>query len=125
MPDVTAPAAPAATAAQGIAAALLRHAITAAGSAIVARGWVDQSTATSAVGPLSDYALGVAMMAGASAWAWARAHLTHTRWAEAWRLLNGQVAPSPAPVIRGGYQPATSDAGPPPTGGSGESASGR
>lgn len=58
--------APAATAARAIADAIARHAITAAGSAIVARDYLDQAAVDGATGPITDYALGGALLAAAS-----------------------------------------------------------
>ncbi len=72
--------APAATAARAIAAALLRHALTAAGAALVAHRYVDQTTADSAVGPIGDYVLGAGLTLGATGWSAIRAHAVHWRW---------------------------------------------
>ena len=76
--------APAASAARAIADAILRHAQTAAGIALVARGYGDQSTADSAVGPIGDYALGCAIALAASNWGVFRARAEHWRWVQAW-----------------------------------------
>ena len=46
--------APAATAARAVLMAVGRHALTAGGTALVAHGWVDQQTATSAIGPIAE-----------------------------------------------------------------------
>ncbi len=75
--------APAATAAKAVAGALLRHAITVAGTALVAHGLVDQQTADSATGPIADYALGGGLAVGAASWAAIRARLTHSKWVQA------------------------------------------
>ena len=76
--------APAASAARAIAGAILRHALTAAGTALVARGYVDQGTADSAVGPIGDYVLGSAVALAASSWGVFRARAEHWRWVQAW-----------------------------------------
>lgn len=78
MPDLGS-AAPAASAARAVLMALGRHALTAAGTALVAHGYVDQQTATSAVEPITEYLAGVLVAAGAAG-AW----LMHTRWVRAW-----------------------------------------
>ena len=75
---------PAATAAKGIAAALLRHALTAGGAALVAHRYVDQATADSAVGPIGDYVLGAALTLGSAGWGVIRARAAHWRWVQAW-----------------------------------------
>ena len=75
--------APAATAARAIAGAILRHILTAAGTALVAHGYVDQDTANSAVGPIDDYVLGAAIALGASGWGVIRARAAHWRWVRA------------------------------------------
>ena len=82
------PAAPAATAARAVAGALLRHAITATGTVLVAHGWLDQQTADSVIGPVADEALGIALTLGAAGWAGVRARLVHSRWAAAWATLS-------------------------------------
>lgn len=76
--------APAATAARAIAAALLRHALTAAGTALVARGYVDQATSDTAIGPIGDYIVGAGIAIGATGWGALRARAAHWRWVRAW-----------------------------------------
>lgn len=76
--------APAATAVRAVAAALLRHVLTVAGTALVAHGWVDQNTADTAVGPVAEEVLGLAITVGAACWAAIRARIAHSRWAHAW-----------------------------------------
>lgn len=84
-PDgMTDASAPAASAARAIAGAIIRHALTAAGTALVAHGYVDQGTADSAVGPIGEYVLGVAIAGGAAGWGVFRARATHWRWVQAW-----------------------------------------
>lgn len=89
--------APAATAARAIAGAVLRHALTIAGTALVARGYVDQETAHNAVPPIADYLVGAAMATASASWAGLRAWFAHTRFAAAWAALNGDDVPSPDP----------------------------
>ena len=76
-------AAPAASAARAVAGAILRHALTAIGTALVAHRYVDQATADSAVGPIADYVLGAAIALGASGWGVIRARAAHWRWVRA------------------------------------------
>lgn len=76
-------AAPAANAARAIAAALLRHALTAAGATLVAHRYVDQATADSAIGPIGDYVLGAALTLGSAGWGAIRARAVHWRWIRA------------------------------------------
>lgn len=76
--------APAATAARAIAGALLRHVLTAAGTALVAHGWLDEQTASSAVAPIAEFVIGTAVACGAAGWAAARARISHWRWVQAW-----------------------------------------
>jgi hypothetical protein len=87
--------APAATAARAILAAVVRHAITAAGTALVAHGYLDQATADAATSPIADEAVGALMIVGAGAWGAIRARLSHTRWAAAWAALQGDPPPQP------------------------------
>jgi len=94
------PSAPAATAARAIGAALFRHVLTAAGTALVAHGFVDQDTATSAVGPIAEQLLGLTVTIGAASWSALRARLSHTRWADAWHALT-----APAPEVQQGEHP--------------------
>ena len=76
--------APAATAAKAIAGALLRQAITVAGTALVAHRVVDQQTADSLTGPVGDYVLGAGLALGSAGWSVFRARLMHSRWLQAW-----------------------------------------
>ena len=77
-------AAPAKSAALGIAGAILRHALTAASTALVTHRYIDQTTATDAVGPISDYVLGAGVAIGSAAWGVFRARASHWRWVQAW-----------------------------------------
>ncbi len=119
MPDAPAPAA---TAARAIAAALIRHAITAAGTALVAHGYVDQGTVNDAVSPIADEVLGVAVVVASAGWSVVRAHLTHSRWAAAWAALNGPsprgelpnpsaVAASPSAIAKASASPQSTTEG--------------
>ncbi|MDH7640529.1 Pam3-gp28 family putative phage holin [Sphingomonas oryzagri] len=74
---------PASTAARAIAAAIVRHVITAAGTALVAHGYVDQDTVNGAVSPIADEVLGALLVAGAASWSAIRARAAHWRWVEA------------------------------------------
>ena len=76
--------APAASAARAIAGAILRHALTAAGTTLVAHGYVDQATADGAIGPVADYALGTALACASAGWGVFRARAEHWRWVQAW-----------------------------------------
>lgn len=91
MPDAPAPAA---TAARAIAAAVLRHVLTAAGTSLVARGYLDQGTVNDAVSPFADEILGALIVCASAGWGVVRAHLSHGRWARAWAALQ---APTPQP----------------------------
>ncbi len=84
MSDTAGPAGPARTAARAIAAALLRHALTAAGTYLAHRGWVDQETANSAVGPITEELLGAGVALGSTCWGALRARASHWRWVRAW-----------------------------------------
>ncbi len=75
---------PTRTAVKAVAGALIRHAITTAGTAFVAHGYLDQQTADSATGPIADYLLGAGLVAGSAMWAVARARIMHWRWVQAW-----------------------------------------
>ena len=85
--------APAATAVKGIAAAALRHAVTAAGVALAARGVIDAQTASRATGPIVEGMMGVAAACGAAGWSMLRAWITHSRYAVAWARLTGTNFP--------------------------------
>ena len=67
-----------------------RVALTAAGTALVAHGYVDQGTADSAVGPIAEELLGVSITLGAAWWSAIRARLSHIRWAQAWHALRAR-----------------------------------
>ncbi len=91
--------APAASAANAIAGALIRHGITAAGTALVAHGYLDQQIVDSATDPLADYLLGAGLVAGSAIWSAGRASLMHSRWVQAWiaparPLLTSPTAPA-------------------------------
>lgn len=76
--------APAASAAKAIAGALIRHALTAAGTAIVARGVIDQQTADGITGAAGDYVLGAGLALASAGWGVLRARAVHWRWVQAW-----------------------------------------
>lgn len=86
--------APAASAAHAIAGAIVRHALTAAGTALVAHGYVDQQTATNAIDPLADYVLGAALAFGAAGWSALHARLMHSRWVLAWKAPAKPLPPA-------------------------------
>ena len=92
MPDT----APATTAARAVLMALGRHALTAGGTALVAHGWVDQQTATSAVGPIAEYLVGAGLAAGAAGFSAFKAWLMHQRWVRAWLAPAQSLAAEPA-----------------------------
>lgn len=87
---------PAASAARAIALAILRHCLTAAGTALVAHGVVDQGTVNDAVSPIADEILGAVIVAGAAGWSWCAAHLSHSRWRRAWAAMTAPEAPPAA-----------------------------
>lgn len=81
--------APAATVWRAMLGALVRKLLAIAGTALVTRGFVDQSTADGWLPIVVEQVVGASMIGGATAWSVARAKLTHTRWAAAWRALVG------------------------------------
>ncbi|UAK24333.1 Pam3-gp28 family putative phage holin [Sphingomonas nostoxanthinifaciens] len=85
--------APAATAVHALLASLVRHALVAAGSALVTRGIVDQGAVDGFIATMVETIVGTLMVAGATGWAQARAFLSHTRLAAAWAALNGDPQP--------------------------------
>lgn len=89
MPDVPTPAS---LAVRAVLAAVLRHVITLAGAALVARGLLDPGTADGAVEPIVAELAGLAMIIGAAAWSGVRS-LTHSRLRAAWRALTGEDEP--------------------------------
>ncbi|UAK23689.1 Pam3-gp28 family putative phage holin [Sphingomonas nostoxanthinifaciens] len=95
MPDLSAPAA---TAVHALLASFVRHALVAAGSALVTRGIVDQGAVDGFVATMVETIVGTLMVAGATGWAQARAFLSHTRWAAAWAALNAEPASLPDAV---------------------------
>ncbi|USI71603.1 hypothetical protein [Sphingomonas morindae] len=88
MPELTAPAA---TASRAILGALARKAITIAGTALISHGLVDQGTVDAATGPIADYLVGAGLILASGAWSIARARITHTRFANAWRKLTSDA----------------------------------
>lgn len=76
--------APAATAVRAVLGAIVRHLLGIIGTTLVARGYVDQDTASSASGPIADYVLGALIAIGALGWGAFHAWLTHTRFYMAW-----------------------------------------
>lgn len=84
---------PAATAGRAVALAVLRHGLTAAGTALVAHGYIDQGTVNDAVSPIADEILGAAIVAASAAWSWCAARLSHSRWRAAWAALTAPEAP--------------------------------
>ncbi|UAK24170.1 Pam3-gp28 family putative phage holin [Sphingomonas nostoxanthinifaciens] len=72
--------APVATAVHALLASLVRHALVAAGSALVTRGIVDQGAVDGFIATMVETIVGTLMVAGATGWAQARAFLSHTRW---------------------------------------------
>lgn len=87
MTEITAPAA---TVARAIAGALVRSLLKIAGTALVTRGLVDQGTVDGAIPMLAEEIAGSLLVAAASGWSVARAAITHTRFAAAWRALRGE-----------------------------------
>lgn len=87
-------AAPAASAARASAGAIVRHALTVAGTALVAHGYVDQGTADGAISPIADYELGAALALGASGWGVLRARAAHWRWVQAWTAPARPIPPA-------------------------------
>jgi hypothetical protein len=92
MPDLPAPAA---TAARALLASLVRHVLTAIGTALVTRGWVDQGAVDGYMATAVEMVVGVLLAGGSLAWGQVRAYLSHTRWQRAWDALR-TVEPSAA-----------------------------
>ena len=87
---------PGRTALRAVAAVIVRHLLTAAGTYLAHRGWVDQATADSAVGPIADELLGAGLVIGSAGWGVVRAKLSHGRFARAWAILTA-ASPDPRP----------------------------
>jgi len=83
--------APAATAARAILGTLARTGLKIVGTALVTRGVIDQGTADGVVPMLAEEVVGLICVGAGSLWSVARARLTHTRFAAAWRALNGDA----------------------------------
>lgn len=88
---------PATSAAKAVAGALLRHFLTMAGTALVARGLVDQQTADTATGAVADYVLGAGLAVAASGWGAFRAWASHWRWVQAWTAPARPLPPATLP----------------------------
>ena len=82
--------APAATVARALLASLVRHALTVAGTALVTRGLVDQGTVDGYMATAVEMVVGALIVAGSTAWGQFRAFWSHTRWAAAWKALQGR-----------------------------------
>ena len=95
---------PAASAGRAIALAVLRHVLTAGGTALVAHGYVDQDTVDTAVSPIADEILGALIVAGSACWSWWAARLSHSRWRKVWADL---TAPGPSPAGAAPVAPAS------------------
>ena len=85
MPDIPAPAA---TAARALLASLVRHFLTALGTALVTRGAVDQGAVDGYMATAVEMVVGALIVAGATGWGQLRAWLSHGRFAAAWAALN-------------------------------------
>ncbi|WP_404711471.1 hypothetical protein [Sphingomonas sp. MMS24-J13] len=82
--------APAATAARALLASAVRHALTAAGTALVTRGLVDQGAVDGFMATGVEMVVGALIVAGATCWGQFRAWMSHGRFAAAWAALNGE-----------------------------------
>ena len=96
MPDTPAPAA---TAARALLASLVRHVLVMIGTALVTRGLVDQGTVDGYMATAVEMVVGALIVAGSTAWGQFRAFWSHTRWAAAWKALQGggSLAGEPGP----------------------------
>lgn len=83
---------PAGLAVRAVLAAVLRHLITLAGAALVARGLLDSGTADAAIEPIVAELVGLAMILGALAWSGLRS-LTQPRVTAAPRALRDEDEP--------------------------------
>ena len=83
----TAPAAPAATVARALLGSATRHLLTAAGTALVTRGIVDQGTVDGVMPMAVEIVVGAALATFSTGWGQFRAFASHTRWARAWAAL--------------------------------------
>jgi hypothetical protein len=83
---------PANTAARALLGALVRHMLTAAGTALVTRGIVDQGTVDGVIPMAVEEIVGALIVSGAVGWGQLRAYASHTRWAAAWAALRADQA---------------------------------
>jgi hypothetical protein len=86
---------PASLAVRAFLAAVLRHLITLAGAALVARGIVDEGTARAAVEPIVAYLVGALLILAGTLWSGLRS-VTHARLRAAWAALTGEEPTPPA-----------------------------
>jgi len=84
------PTPPSSTAARAVLGALARKGLAIAGTALVTRGFVDQSTMDGAIPLVAEQLVGAALVGGATLWSLVRARITHTRFARAWSILIGE-----------------------------------
>jgi hypothetical protein len=81
---------------------LVRHMLTAIGTALVTRGLVDKGTVDGIIPMAVEEIVGALIVGAAIGWGQLRAYASHTRWAAAWAALRAETPP---PAGAGPAQP--------------------